>query len=83
MEGWKKRFDELEKVDLPSLTDELVEAETLCMNKDYDGANLSLLDAEKDIFNVKAKSIKLLCEIKDLTESEERNREVITKLKST
>ena len=83
VETWKKRFDEIEKVDLPSLTDELVEAETLCMNKDYDEANTSLLSAEKDIFSVKAKSIKLLNEIKDLTESEERNRETITKLKST
>ncbi len=82
VDTWKKRFDEIEKVDLPSLTDELVEAETLCMNKDYDEANTSLLSAEKDIFSVKAKSIKLLNEIKDLTESEERNRETVTKLKS-
>ncbi len=52
------------------------------MNKDYDEANTSLLSAEKDIFSVKAKSIKLLNEIKDLTESEERNRETVTKLKS-
>ncbi len=79
---WKKRFDELEKVDLPFLTDELVEAETACVNADYDQANTLLLNAEKDIFHVKAKSIKLLSEIKDLTESEERNRETVTKLKS-
>ena len=38
---------------------------------------------EKDIFRAKAKSVKLLSEIKELTESEERNREAITKLKST
>ena len=82
VENWKKRFTELEKVDLPYLTDELVDAETSCVNKQYNDANNTLLNAEKDIFHVKAKSFKLLNEIKDLTESESRNREAITKLKS-
>ena len=82
VEDWKKRLDKIEKVDMPKLTDELVEIESLCMNKDYEGANEKIGTAEKHIFHVKAKSIKLLSEIKDLTESEERNREAITKLKS-
>ena len=82
VEEWKQRLDKIEKVDMPKLTDELVEIETLCINKDYEGANEKIGTAEKHIFHVKAKSIKLLSEIKDLTESEERNREAITKLKS-
>ena len=82
VEDWKKRLDKIEKTDMPKLTDELVEMETLCMNKEYALANEKLGTAEKHIFHVKAKSIKLLSEIKDLTESEERNREAITKLKS-
>ncbi len=82
VEDWKKRLDKIEKTDMPKLTDELVEIETLCMNKEYALANEKLGTAEKHIFHVKAKSIKLLSEIKDLTESEERNREAITKLKS-
>ena len=81
VEDWKKRLDKIEKTDMPKLTDELVEIETLCMNKEYALANEKLGTAEKHIFHVKAKSIKLLSEIKDLTESEERNREAITKLK--
>ena len=82
VEDWKKRLDKIEKVDMPKLTDELVEIETLCVNKDFEGANEKIGNAEKNIFHVKAKSIKLLSEIKDLTESEDRNREAITKLKS-
>lgn len=82
IEGWKKRFNDLEKIDLPKLTDGLVEVENLCVNKEYSEANQLLASVEKNIFHVKAKSIKLLGEIKELTESEERNREAITKLKS-
>ena len=82
VESWKKRFDEIEKKDLVKLTDELVEADTFCESKEYDKATEALLNIEKDIFHVKAKSVKLLSEIKDLTESESRNREAITKLKS-
>ena len=82
VEDWKNRLEKLEKVDMPKLTDELVEIETLCVNKDFEGANEKIGNTEKHIFHVKAKSIKLLSEIKDLTESEERNREAITKLKS-
>ncbi len=82
VENWKKRFEEIEKVDMPFLTDELVDAETSCDNKNYDEANDTLLNAERDIYHVKAKASKLINEIKDLTESESRNREVVTKLKS-
>ncbi len=67
---WQKRFDEIEKVDLPFLTDELVDAETSCMNSDYDQANTLLSNAEKDIIHVKFKSVRLLIEIKYLTEIE-------------
>lgn len=79
---WNKQFEELENKDLPKLTDELIEVENYCMNKDYTNSFLALDRAEKDIYHVKAKSDKLLGEIKDLTESEDRNREAITKLKS-
>ena len=80
---WKNRFEKIEKNDIPKITDKLVDAETLCINEDYVTAYTHLTEVEKDIFRAKAKSVKLLSEIKELTESEERNREAITKLKST
>lgn len=82
VEEWKKRFDDIEKNDMPKLTDKLIEVENYILEKNYAEAHRSLNKAEKSIFYVKAKSIKLLNEIKELTESEERNREAITKLKS-
>lgn len=82
VESWKKRLNKIEKVDMPKLTDGLVEVETYCINNDFENANDILSKAERNIYHVKAKAIKLLSEIKDLTESEERNREAITKLKS-
>lgn len=82
VEEWKKRFDEIEKTDMPKLTDKLIEVESYMLEKNYAEAHRCLNKAEKSIFLVKAKSIKLLNEIKELTESEERNREAITKLKS-
>ncbi len=82
VEDWKSRFEEIENTDMPILTDELIEVETRMVENDYEKAFEALTKTEKDIFHVKAKSIKLLGEIKDLTESEDRNREAITKLKS-
>lgn len=80
---WKEKFEKIEKVELPKLTDKLVDIETLCINQDYVGAYSKITSVEKDILHVRARSYKLLNEIKELTESEDRNREAITKLKST
>lgn len=83
VEVWKEKFEKIEKNDLPKLTDKLVDVETFCINQDYSGAYSKLASVEKDILRVRAKSYKLLNEIKELTESEDRNREAITKLKSS
>ena len=82
VESWAKRFTEIEEVDMKTLTDELVEIDTCLVNKEYDKALDLLEKCEIDILRVKAKSVNLLGEIKELTESEDRNREAITKLKS-
>ena len=82
VESWQNSFDDIEQNDLPRLTDELIEVENYCIDKDYTNALVALDKAEKDVFHVKAKSLYLLSEIKELTESEDRNREAITKLKS-
>ena len=82
VEDWHNSFDDIEQNDLPRLTDELIEVENFCIEKDYPKALSALDKAEKDVFHVKAKSLYLLSEIRELTESEERNREAVTKLKS-
>ena len=82
VDDWNARFNDIEDSDLPRLTDNLIEVENYCVKKDYANAYKSLNKAEKNIFHVKTKSIKLLNEIRELTESEDRNREAVTKLKS-
>lgn len=79
---WNKRYEELEKKEMPILTDKIIEIENTCFEKNYKEANELISSLEQDIYHVKAKSNKLINDIKSLTESEERNRDAITKLKS-
>lgn len=80
-EEWKRRFDEIKNVDVPKLTDHLIEIEDLFSEKKYKQIEPTLAKVELSIYHVKTKANYLLEEIKNLTRSEERNRETVTKLK--
>ncbi len=81
-EDWQCRFKEIKEVELPKLTDALLDIEECFNEKDYKTLNDKIAKAELEIFYVKSKANTLLDEIKEITLSEERNRETITKLKS-
>ncbi len=81
-EEWQKRFKEIKDVEVPKLTDALLEIEECFNERDYKSLNDKIAKAELEIFYVKSKANFLLDEIKEITLSEERNRETITKLKS-
>lgn len=78
---WKRRFDEIKNVDIPALTDNLIMIEDLFVTKKYKEIEPTLAKVELSIYHVKTKANYLLEEIKNLTLSEERNRETVTKLK--
>lgn len=78
---WKRRFDEIKNVDIPTLTDHLIEIEDLFATRKYKEIEPTLAKVELSIYHVKTKANYLLEEIKNLTLSEERNRETVTKLK--
>ncbi len=78
---WKRRFDEIKNTDIPSLTDNLIMIEDLFSTKKYKEIEPTLAKVELSIYHVKTKANYLLEEIKNLTLSEERNRETVTKLK--
>lgn len=80
-EEWKKRFDEIKNVDVPNLTDHLILIEDLFATKKYKQIEPTLAKVELSIYHVKTKANYLLEEIRNLTLSEERNRETVTKLK--
>ena len=83
LENWKKRFNEIKDVALPKVTDTINEIEELFEDKDYKSLKNLMLQVDFELNNLKTKAGFLLDEIKDVTLSEERNRETITKLKAT
>ena len=81
-ELWKDRFKTIKEVDMSKIADEINEIETLFVEGKFKDLNSSILSAELDLNMLKTKADYLFNEIKDITLSEERNREVIIKLKS-
>lgn len=79
---WEKRYHKIEEESLPSLTDKLLEAEGLIEENKFKEASYVLARAELEIYYVKTDSELLLEEVKEITQSEERNRNAVTKLKA-
>ncbi len=82
LEDWKERFNNIKDVDVPKITDELIEIEDLYNDKDYKTLEERIAPVELEIYYVKTKTNFLLDEIKDITLSEEKNRDSIIKLKT-
>lgn len=80
--SWQKRFKELKDKELPRINDRIMELVELLDTKNYKTLKVELAQVELDVFYVKVKSNYLLEEIRELTLSEEKNREIVTKLKS-
>ena len=81
-EDWQNRFNEIKDVEIPKLTDKLLEIEDLYNKKQKKELKEKLAKVEYQIYFVKTKSNYLLSEIKEITSSNERNRSSITKLKA-
>ena len=79
---WKKKFDEIKNKDIPKVTDMLLNIENIIDSNDVKEIASELGKAELEVFYVKAKADVLLDEVRDITMSEERNRNAVTKLKS-
>ena len=79
---WKSIFKEIKDTDVPKITDELITAEERLKRKDKKGINDELARIEFEIYIAKSKASKLLDNIKEITLSEQKNREIVTKLKA-
>lgn len=82
LEDWKERFNRIKDEDVPKITDELIEIEDLYNDKEFKELEEKLAPVELEIYYVKTKTNFLLEEIKDITLSEEKNRNSIIKLKT-
>ena len=79
---WQKQFDDIKNNKIPKLTDMLLEAEYSLSQQDYRSVLYKTAKLEMEIYKVKNTADHLLEQIKEITTSDERNRAIITKLKS-
>ena len=81
LDDWDNTFTTIRDDKIPELTDLISEADFLIDKKDYKQAIRKITSIEIEINALKKKTDKLLEEVKLITNSEERNRTLITKLK--
>lgn len=80
---WEHRLDEIKKLQIPRITDMLIDADYSLSKMDYKGTLYKIAKLEMEIYKVRENSEFLLNEIKEITTSEERNRAIVTKFKAT
>ena len=81
MEDWDNTFKLIRDEKIPKLTDSISDADFLIDRKEYKQAIKKITDIELEILSLRKITNNLLEEIKIITNSEERNRTLITKLK--
>ena len=79
--NWKERYKQIKEVDMPSLENKLNDLEALIRDKKYKDFVKDSSKLELEIYYIKSKSDFLLNEIREITLSESKNREIVTKLK--
>lgn len=79
---WDETFKVIKEEKIDALTDLITEADYLIDRRDYTNALKKIADIEINIEALKNKTDALLDEVKVITNSEERNRAVVTKLKA-
>lgn len=79
---WKKRYSIIKNKRYEEITDKLLEVDNLLEDKDYKEAKNALVNLEMEIYKLRVSTDNLLDEIREITMSEERNRAIVTKLKS-
>ena len=78
---WDEEFKDLKENKIDTLTDLITEADFLIERRDYKNALKKIAYIEISLESLKKKTENLLEEVKVITNSEERNRSIITKLK--
>lgn len=79
---WKKRYDIIKNERYSEITDKLLDVDNLIENRDYNEAKEKVINLEMEIYKLRVSTDNLLDEIREVTMSEERNRAIVTKLKS-
>ena len=78
---WQSRYKKIKDEDIPHLDDKLNELEATFKTRKFKEINEAIAKLELELYYVKSKSEFLLRDIKEITLSESKNREIITGLK--
>ena len=81
-DGWQRKFDDIRNSSMPEITDMLIKADSYAEGKNYKDLKKLLADIELKIYRSRERTNTLLSEIKEITLSEEKNRNQIVKLKN-
>ena len=81
LEEWDGAFSYIKDTMIPSITDEISEVDFMIDRHDFKGAIKKITSIELLIDKMQRRSQKLIEEIQIVTNSEERNRALVTKLK--
>ena len=81
-DNWQNRFDDIRNKNIPEITDMLLDADSYADARKYKQLRALLADIELKIYKLREKTNKLLSEIKEITLSEEKNRDQIVRLKN-
>jgi len=79
---WTKRLAQIKEVQIPKLSDLILDAEYSLSQMDYKSTMYKIAKLEMELYKVRTNSDFLFGEIKDLTTSEERSRTTITGYKA-
>ncbi len=81
-DNWSHRLNVIRTEQIPKITDMLIEADYSLSKMDYKSTIYKIAKLEMEIYKVRTNSEFLLNEIKEITNSEERNRGLIIGLKT-
>ncbi len=79
---WQDRFKIIKNEEVPKITDSLIETENLYELRDYKGLKKKIVEIELNIYIIKVRSNTLLDEVRNITLSETKNREIVSRLKT-
>jgi septation ring formation regulator len=80
--NWHEQFDHIKSNKLPKVSDMILDLDYLIEQKNYQGADFKIAKVEIEIHKLKTKTNILLEEIREITLSEEKYRNIVTGLKT-
>jgi septation ring formation regulator len=83
VKGWQDRFDNVKNKEIPSINDLLLEADYLFERKKYKDITKLIAQIEIKLYEARSKTDHILEEVQEITLSEEKNRNILTNLKSS